>query len=285
MAVSHPRGVLASILAILASPLFGQGNGARLPRYAIGDDSAVRWKLPNRLAEISGLASTPDGRLFAHDDERGVIYEIDVADGRLVKAFALGDRTAREDFEGMAVVDDRLYLVASHGRLYEVAEGRDGEHMLYNSYGTGVGRSCEVEGLAFEPRNRTLLLACKRTRVAELDAFVVIFRWSVDRRAMAPDSMIRIPRAALEPFLGNDEFSPSGIERHPGTGTYFLVAAREEAIIEVTARGEVLAATAMRKSDHRQSEGITFTKNLELVIADEGGDKRARLTVYPPSPR
>lgn len=263
-----------------------QERSATLADYALSAGYASQWRLPGRLREISGLALTADGRIFAHDDERGVIYEIDYREGRLVKAFALGDMTAADDFEGIAVAGDRFYLVSSNGRLYESGEGEDGERVLFNTYGTGVGRRCEVEGLAFEPTSRVLLLACKRPRDRELGESVDIYRWSIDERAMASDSLIRISRAALTEDLPGSRFSPSGIERHPETGHYFILAAREEAIAVVDARGEVLAVEALPEGAHRQPEGITFAPDGSLFIADEGGGGRARLTRYtrPPHP-
>jgi uncharacterized protein YjiK len=277
------RAVLfaAVLLACRPNPAIeAQESSAELSEYALAGGPEAQWRLPGRLREISGLAVTDAGRLFAHDDERGVIYEIDPVEGRLVKAFALGDVTAADDFEGIAVVDDRFYLVSSNGRLYESAEGEDGERMLFNTYGTGVGRRCEVEGLAFEPADRTLLLVCKTPRDPELRESVNIYRWSVDQRAMASDSLIRISRAALTEGIPGNRFSPSGIERHPETGHYFIVAAPEEAIAVVDAAGEVLWVETFPDGAHRQAEGITFAPEGSLLIADEGGGGRARLSRY-----
>lgn len=271
----------AALLACRSNPAIeAQESPATLSDYTLAAGPEAQWTLPGRLREISGLAATGDGRVFAHDDERGVIYELDHLEGRLVKAFALGDITAADDFEGIAVVEDRLYLVSSNGRLYESFEGEDGERMLFNTYGTGVGRHCEVEGLAFEPADRALLLLCKTPRDPELGESVAIYRWSVDERAMASDSLILISRAALTEGIPGNRFSPSGIERHPDTGQYFIVAAREEAIAVVDATGEVLSVEALPDRAHRQAEGITFTSEGSLLIADEGGDGRARLTRY-----
>ena len=62
-----------------------------LGAYSLDAETAARVKLPKRLAEISGLALTDDGRLLAHDDEMAVVYELDQKDGSIVKWFALSD--------------------------------------------------------------------------------------------------------------------------------------------------------------------------------------------------
>ncbi len=254
-----------------------------LDRYELGEPSA-QWRLPRRLREISGLAISPAGRLFAHDDERAVVYEIDFKEGKLLKAWALGDGAARGDFEGIAVARGRVWLVTSDGTLFEGPEGADDERVLFNTYGTGVGRNCEVEGLAYEPNDETLLLVCKTPRVDELRHAVGIYRWSLDeRRLVGP--MIRIPLADLTEPVDGDDFSPSGIERDPQTGNYVIVAARQELIAEVTPSGTVVAVKELSRRDHRQPEGIAFSSDLTLFIADEGAGRRARLTLYAPRPR
>jgi hypothetical protein len=77
-------------------------------------------------------------------------------------------------------------------------------------------------------------------------------------------------------------FHPSGIERHPGSGNYFLVAATESAIAEITPDGKVVAVAKLPAGLHRQAEGITFANERSLIISDEGAGKRARLTIYRP---
>ena len=67
---------------------------------------AEQWDLPKSLREVSGLAFTADGRLFAHDDERAIVYQLDYSDGAVVKRFALGDPPDEDDFEAIATTSD-----------------------------------------------------------------------------------------------------------------------------------------------------------------------------------
>ncbi len=269
----------ASWLALPALLCLGVASGATvgLDAYTFSEETTTRWRLPDRLHEISGLAAL-DERLFGHGDEHGIIYEIDHRLGHFVKAFALGEATVRDDFEGIAIVGDRFYLVASSGRLYESFEGADGERVLYNTYGTGVGRDCDVEGLAFEPLDRSLLLLCKNPGP---DGFVRIHRWSLERRTLSESSPLLISVAALADGMRDDSFHPSGIERHPDTGHYFIVAARESALAEITPSGEVVAVRALPRR-HHQPEGIALIAGDVLALADEGVRGKAHLTLYRP---
>ncbi len=225
-----------------------------------------------------------EGRLYAHDDERAVIFEIDYREGELIKAWAMGDNLAQGDFEGIAYAGERFYLVTSDGRIYESREGDDDDRMLFNTYGTGVGRQCEVEGLTFEPADRTLLLACKTPRVDDIEDFVTIYRFSLERHEVIGDPLL-VPVDDIASRIDEKNFRPSGIERHPLTGHYIVVAAQQSAMAEITPDGEIVAVVDLKRGDHRQVEGITFLPDGTLILADEGGGRRARLTLYPPPSR
>ena len=256
-----------------------------LASYSLAAETATHWKLPGRLAEISGLAMTMDNRLLAHNDEKGVVYEIDYRSGSIVKAFQLADMAApvADDFEGIATVDDQIYLVTSAGRLYECGEGADGESVLFNTYATGVGRECEIEGLAYDESQRALVLMCKGSRRADLEGQLGIYHWSIDEKQLIEDAHTVIPVIEFSRHIGGKKFQPSGIERHPVSGNYFVVGARQGAIAEITPSGKVVAAKQFSAQWHRQAEGITFAADGALIVADEGAGRKARLTLYPVS--
>lgn len=261
-----------------------RGDSLTLAQYDL-EKPAQHFKLPKRLREISGLARLGTNRLLAHDDERGVVFEIDPRTGAIVKTFALSDRRApvADDFEGIAAAEGRLYLVSSAGRLYEFGAGADGETVLYNLYTTGIGRDHEIEGLAYDPDQRVLLLISKNARNPQLADHIAIYRWSLDTKQLVAAGPLLIPTATLSHRINSKQFQPSGIERHPRSGTYFVVAARQCAIAEITPQGQVLTVAKLAAKRHPQAEGIAFTADHALVISDEGASKRkhATLTVYP----
>lgn len=279
--------LLGWLLALPGALLHAPGATAQSPsrwldRYDF-HEPAVELHLPGRLREISGLAITADGRVLAHDDERGVVYEVDIRNGELIKAFAFGDPPVRQDFEGIAVARDRVYLVTSGGTIYESREGGNDDRLLFNTYGTGLGRRCEVEGLAYEPARDALLLVCKNPRDAGLEGVIAIFRFSLEARELV-GSPVLIDMDALARPIGKKRFQPSGIEWLAETGTYLLVAGLQAAIAEVTPAGEVLDVRALSPGRHPQAEGVSVTSDGWLLIADEGRGRRARLTAYAPVP-
>ena len=128
-------GVLASDPQSPATAPIGLGS------YNFEKDAATRWELAGCLTEISGLAMAPNGRLFTHDDEVAIVYEVDYLSGGIVKAFGLANlgQTITDDLEGIAFVDDTAYMVTSTGRIYEFPEGKDGALVAFKVYDSGVG--------------------------------------------------------------------------------------------------------------------------------------------------
>ncbi|MDE2846556.1 MAG: SdiA-regulated domain-containing protein [Gemmatimonadota bacterium] len=281
-AVNAKAAATVALASISDSTAATSGDPLLLGRYAF-EEPDRQFRLPRRMREISGLAMLAGNRLLAHDDERGTVVEIDYRDGSIVKDFELGGPRGRvaDDFEGIAAAEGRLYLVTSAGRLYEFVEGDDGAAVPYNRFETGVGRVHEIEGLAYDPDRRELLLVSKNPRNPRQGDQIVIYRWSLDTKRLVENGRIHIEADAFARPIDRETFQPSGIERHPASGHYFVVAARQRAVAEITPRGSVLAVIRLKASRHRQAEGITFAADNSLVIADEGAGKRATLSFYP----
>lgn len=288
MVSQAPLAIKLSLIIAVAAVTIGASPSLLADERVAGLDvtpkEASGWKLPRQLSEISGLAVTDDGRLLAHGDENGIVYELDPHAGKIVKSFALGEVTERADFEGIASVGDMVYLVTSDGTIYEAPEGADGERVLFNSYGTGAGRQCEVEGLAYEKSSGALLLVCKSARIKELTGHIAIFRWNIDTRMLAQSPVLLVALESIDAESPVHTLHPSGIEVLPGSGNYLLVAAQERIIVEITPGGALVSARRLLPDLHVQPEGVAMLASGTLVIADEAGRGRrsgqGRLTLY-----
>lgn len=239
----------------------------------------VQWALPDKLREISGLALTSDERLLAVADEEAIVYEIDYNDGSLVKAFALGEPTVKGDFEGIAILDDKIWLMTSDGRLFSFAEGANGQRVPYELTKTGLGDECEFEGLTANEQSGRLLLVCKESRKKKKG--IRIFEWLVagdDRKEAAE---IELPEDEISESLDEKKVNPSGIAIDPKTGNRIIVAARQQAIFEIAPDGRLIdVIMRLDKRRHRQAEGIAIMADGRLIIADEANNGPARLAIY-----
>jgi hypothetical protein len=274
-----PVGTAAAAIVLAAL----QPSGSVLARYDFDAPPADRWELPKLLGEISGLAVDRSGRLFAHDDERAVIYQLDPKAHRVVKLFAFGKPAARGDFEAIAILGDRFVLSTSDGVLYEGREGRDGESVPFVTRRTGVGDRCEVEGVAAESSAGGLLLACKTPRTASIRERLAVYRWSLQQQTLDPTPRLLTARSRVTQPLNLESFRPSEIVREPASGHVLLLAGPERAIAELSSSGALVGTARLRSKLHRQPEGLVVTADGSLIVSDEAAGRRATITVYRPA--
>jgi hypothetical protein len=281
-----PGGRVAFVGAFLvlagASGAPPQLPSSVLDRYDFSPGAGLRSDLPWALEEVSGLTVTPDGGLFAHNDERAIVFQIDPETGGVVKAFSLGSRGVPGDFEGIAAARGRFAMVTSSGQVFEFVEGEAGSAVDHRVHSTGLGRFCEIEGLAYDPAAEEFLLPCKETRAWDLHGHLVVISVPLESMRPYPVPRVFLPLEALGEHGLEPSFHPSAIEVLPEDGTMILAAAQEEALVELTSQGRLVAVRKLSKRDHPQTEGLTFLPDGTLVLADEGGGGRGRITLYPP---
>jgi uncharacterized protein YjiK len=246
-------------------------------RFNLTPSSSRRIELPSSLREISGLAISPDGRLFAHNDEKGVIFEIDISAGTIVKKFSIG---LEDDFEGLAIAGTKFFLVNSSGVIYEFREGEPDETVKYVTYPTSLSASYDVEGLCYDPHTASLLLACKGYAGLRNTGFKAVYSFSLGTHHLAKEPRFLLSINELEQRLGGKPFRPSGIEYNHTTQSFFILDSELRSIAVVSPNGTLLDAVRLDRSSHPQPEGIAFDHKGNLIISDEGA-KRGTLTIYP----
>jgi uncharacterized protein YjiK len=296
--------VAAASIAILAAAC-GCRNAGSGTAEAVGDDNAgldarvarldeslarplpddaasepiARWILPAGLAEISGLALTPDGRLFAHNDETARITELDYRRGSVTKQFSVGQPLLRGDFEGLACVGDRFFLLRSDGTLYEFEEGAADERVAYTTHDAHLGKECEFEGVAYDSTTSSLILTCKNVGVKQYKDMLVFYRYALDDPGTGELVELTVPQdVAID---GNEWklLHPTDLTVDPFTGNYVFVAAQEKALVALTPDGSVVFSRSL-VGKHPQAEGLAITRDGILIISDESVSAAATITLY-----
>ena len=136
--------ILSALLLLWLSPRAASGQA--LEHYDLAGKPAWRAVLPADLAEISGMAFTPEGRLLAHGDEHALIWNFDPRTRRLRGRFGLvgPGGILQGDFEDIAVIGERVFLVTSDAAIYEgkiVPEGSDVSSPSIRERATGTPSS------------------------------------------------------------------------------------------------------------------------------------------------
>ncbi len=290
--------VLFSVL--LVSVMFNgllHAENSLLSRYDL-DNPEKKLKLPAVLKEISGIAVSEDGGLFAHDDEKGAVYEIDMQTGKIIKRFYIHEKRwygydqVLEDFEDIAISGGRFYMVTSAGVIYEFSEGEDGEAVKAVRYETFLNDLFDVEGLCYDPLTDALLLSCKeypgnislremllRKKKAK-SRVKPVFSFSLKTKKLDKEPRFLLDGKSLKKKSAFQKFKPSAIERHPSSGSFFILAAKGKLLVELSSQGEFIAAVRLPSGDHPQPEGLAFTSDSEMLISNEGFGGDASLFRY-----
>jgi uncharacterized protein YjiK len=267
------------IKLVLLTAIFSFLAGSFLSEYNFRKPVFV-YELDMGLEEISGLAVNEEGRLFAHNDEIGSIFELDPKNGRIIKWFYLGPNKIYEDFEAVAVAGEEFYLITSNGLLYKFYDQPDGKYSSYEKIRTGFTNSFEIEGMCYDPKTNSLLMASKKFAGKDYRDSRAVYSFKLKTNKLEEKPRFVIPLSELKKKFDIKDFSPSGIELDSKTGNFLILSSGERGILEITAKGQILSYQALNKDNHPQPEGIAILQDGTLLIADEGGNKRGKLTGY-----
>lgn len=260
------------------------------PPYAFDrPDTLIR--LPNSLREISGLTVLDDETLGAVQDEKGKLYLLDLRTGDIQD----DPRFHKDgDFEDLARVDDRVFVLRSDGTLYEIANWRE-KDLESTKHKTKLSQKHDTEGLVYDAEGARLLIACKEypgeglqnqraiyafdlTRMALIDepAFTIDLA-AVAKRAGAESGPNALARRVLGQALDLNGFKPSALALHPVTGHLYVLSSVRKAIVVLNPDGTMEAVWMLPDKAFRQPESLAFLPNGDLFIASEGNGKRATL--------
>ncbi len=238
-------------------------------------------KLPSSLNEISGICFSNEGNLFGHNDEIGVVYQINQADGKIIKRFQLGSWGIEADFEDIAIAQNRFFLITSNGILYDFREGSDLEKVNFKEIELGFSSNFEFEGLCYDPVTNSLLIASKNYAGKKNKGMRAVYSFGLDTNKLNETPRFLLSLKELRNKYGLKEFFPSAISRDPETGNFFILSSKGgSSIIEIDRKGNVVDGWKLKNKNHPQPEGLAFNKNRDMLISDESVSKSATITTY-----
>jgi len=248
--------------------------------------------LPKTLDEISGLSLSkePDS-LWVVNDERPTLFRISTKDGEVIQEV---DLKQRGDYESVEEVDDKVYVGRSEGAVM-VVDPVNGGDPQYLDFKERLGLACDMEGIAYEPRRKRLLLSCKNegakhrktkkafeiysmpirgTKLHREPAFVL-------QEASIDDYIKAHPEQTdLKGFYGKN-FAPSGLAVNPKTGNLYILSTRAKMLVVLDDGGALARVDALDTAVYAQPEGIAFDADGTMYISNEAHGKRATLCVIP----
>lgn len=258
------------------------------------------WELPKKLVEISGLGYIDKQRLACVQDEKGNIYIFNLKSGEVEHKVDFGDDG---DYEGIEIIGNDAWVLKSNGTLYQVSNYLKKLEPEVNKYTTSLSGKNDSEGLAYDPVDQNLLIACKghpfvdekagkefkaiytfnlETKLLEIKPFLLIAMDSI-KFYKNYNTMTQLGVELLAYFdhsKGDLSFQPSGIAIHPHTGNIYILGSVGNLLLVFSREGEMQAIIDLKSKIHAQPEGICFSPDGTLYISNEGEEDKGMILQF-----
>lgn len=253
------------------------------------------WKLPKKLVEISGLSYVDKHRIACVQDEKGSIYVFNVKKEEVETKIDFGNHG---DYEGIEIVGNNAWVLKSNGTLYQVKDYLKDKNPVVKKYKTGLSAKNNAEGLAYDAISQSLLIACKGYPFVNEDeernakAFKAIYRFDLKSGELDTKPFLLIKLDSIKQYKhynvmtllgiellaffdtseGDVSFQPSAIAIQPLTGNLYILASVGKSLAVFSKQGKMLSLVRLNSKIHAQPEGICFSPDGTLYIANEGKD-------------
>lgn len=250
--------------------------------------------LPDTLREISGLTMLDEKEFACVQDENGILFIYHSVKNEITKQYRFA---IDGDYEGIARVGQDMYVLRSDGVIFEILNYQYSSFKL-NTYKTGIpcGNS---EGLCYDASNKRLLIGCK-SRIGKGEEYKdrrAIYAFDLGTKKLGKDPAyeydvqqvkdqaltmgVDLPRKQKK---GGSEtilrFAISAICIHPSTGELYMLSALDHMLFIAGKDGKLSNIIRLDPKVFNKAEGITFYPNADMLITNEGQNKKPTLLKF-----
>jgi hypothetical protein len=278
-------------LFFLNSPADGQsGNTLRRIEYDLSSPDKV-YVLPPALFEISGMTETDASTIACIQDEHGLVFFYDINKGQITRQLFFG---SEGDYEDIVRVDKTLYVMRSDEFLIEIRDFNS-DNFKSASYSTRIPGT-NTEGLCFDRKNNRLLIVPKEISDdnPENKDKRFIYGFDLGSKKLIKGAVLRLNIPMIEKFaLENDIKVPmkgnkgdkepdiklkiSAICIHPISDRLYVLSGAERLLLVFDVNGNIEYLERLDKDLFTQPEGITFMRNGDMFISNEGRNAQGTL--------
>ena len=245
------------------------------------DKPSKKYKLPDKLEEISGLTYVGDGIIACIQDEKGKIHHYNLKNETVEEAFEFGEKG---DYEGIEVIGKTAYVLRSDGTIFEIIDYYEGVEKV-NTYQSILSSSNNTEGLGADFSKKNLLVACKED-AGEGKSYKgkkAVYAFNLKKKAFDEEPIYLIDKDDLkDPDKDSKhvDFKPSGIAIHPITKNVYLISTVGKLLVILDRKGNIISKHKLDKDVFKQPEGICFKQNGDLYISNEGRGKTPNILKF-----
>lgn len=254
------------------------------PHYNFAEVQSI--KLDLKLKEISGLAWDADRDEFlAHYDESGHLFVLDKATNVITADYQFG---GKGDYEDVAIYNGVPYVLRSDGMITKIIRDSAGvrgvEAGKLNITGTN-----DFETMYADTARKALIIVCKNCGMDDKTK-VSAFAFYPDSIGFASDPVFQIDAAKIKQLATEaghkktSKFQPSAAGIHPILNKLFIISSASSQLVICDLNGNPESVSELGENLFPQPEGLTFKRNGDMYISNEGVTSRSTILrfVYKP---
>jgi len=245
------------------------------------------YDLPSSLKEISGISFLDNKIILAIQDEKGILYQYDLNQQKIVKEYEFGKEG---DYEDVVRVNKDVYIVTSNGTVFQIKDF-DSENRQVKKFKTALNEDNDIEGLGYEPQKNRLLLAVKEKGMDADESTKEIYAFNLSTMKLDNAAAYSINLSEIEAYfkgdaleesskkflkaLGNRNmnkvFKSSALTVHPTTNKIFVLSSINNLVAVLNPDGKLSEIIQFEGKEYKQPEGIAFSEDGKLFISNEAG--------------
>jgi uncharacterized protein YjiK len=200
------------------------------------------------------------------------------------------------DYEGITRVNKTIYVLRSDGMLFEIPD-YGSSYSARKILLTGLPAN-DYEGLCYDKKNNRFLIAPKGKsgKSSEFKENHPIFGFDLNSGILIKVPVFKFDLSPLKRFASENKFNntnkskkktlpgesdisfrPSAIGIHPLTNQLFVLSAIEHMLFVFDSNGTIEYMEKLNPKIFIQPEGISFFENGDMLISNEGQNKKPTL--------
>lgn len=243
--------------------------------------------LPAVLREISDITVINNNLIACVQDEKGILFKYNLKKNAIANqdSFYIDG-----DYEGIAKVGNDIFVLRGDGAILEIKNGVKGRREV-QLHQTNIPAT-NNEGLCYDAANNYLLIACKSRTLNDTNTRDkrMIYAFNLSTKKLLPEPVFEIYIPQIKKYVAEKyemanamadaiKFKPSAIAIHPITKKLYLLSASGY-LLCVFNKGVLESAERLNPVNFNKAEGISFLKNGDMLISNEGQLGNATLLLF-----
>ena len=233
-------------------------------------------ELPKKLKEISGLTYLDD-KLYAVQDEKGNLYQIDLQTEEIKKF----DFARDGDFESIETLGEYIFAMTSKGSCYRLQI--HGDSVATTKLERFIKKNRNLEGMSKSTSPNELLFASKMT---PQDSIKEILRFDLIKNIIHDEPYFQIDQSKINNeelrLFATYSFNPSALALHPISNQLYVLSHPSQQLLIIDQNKSIVSLNKLPTTIFKQPEGICFDTNGILYISTEGRDGSAKIFEFKP---